>query len=458
MVILPVYSAGSMLPARRARQVLVFGIVVALVGTLASPGPTDPAVPTFVALAWLLGSYVGRQRAYTAELERRNALLAQAQADLADRAVGEERLRLARELHDVVAHTMSVVAVHAGTGRMVADSDPAAAKEALATIETSTRAALLEMRRLLGVLRGADGDGPGSLAPAPGLRDLDALVAEVVRSGVDVDVRVEGDRPEVPAGVDLSGYRIVQEALTNVLKHAGGAKATVVVRYANDSVTVEVDDEGARRARDDAAVSGAARPRRHAGAGDDVRRRPPSRPPGRRGLPGVGPSAVRGAGMTVRVGIADDQPLIRTGLRAMIEHADDLELIGEAEDGDQAIDLGAPAPARRRAHGHPHAQTGRHRGDAPHHRGRRPRRRAGADPHDLRPRRVRLRRHQGRGERLRAEGRTAGGGHRRHPHRGPWRRAPRAEHHPPAHRGPGGATRPRPRTATRAGRAHRSRA
>ena len=245
VVLLPVYSAGSLLPARRARQVLVFGIVVALVGTLASPGPTDPAVPTFVALAWLLGSYVGRQRAYTAELERQNALLAQAQADLADRAVGEERLRLARELHDVVAHTMSVVAVHAGTGRMVADSDPVAAREALATIETSTRAALLEMRRLLGVLRGADGDGPGSLAPAPGLRDLDALVAEVVRSGVDVDVRVEGDRPEVPAGVDLSGYRIVQEALTNVLKHAGGAKATVVVRYANDSVTVEVDDEGA---------------------------------------------------------------------------------------------------------------------------------------------------------------------------------------------------------------------
>ena len=247
VVLLPVYSAGSLLPARRARQVLALGIVAALVGTLASPGPTDPAVPTFVALAWLLGSYVGRQRVYTAELESRNALLARAQADLADRAVGEERLRLARELHDVVAHTMSVVAVHAGTGRMVADSDPVAAREALATIETSTRAALLEMRRLLGVLRGADGDGPGSLAPAPGLRDLDALVADVVRSGVDVDVRVEGDRPEVPAGVDLSGYRIVQEALTNVLKHAGGAKATVVVRYANDSVTVEVDDEGAGR-------------------------------------------------------------------------------------------------------------------------------------------------------------------------------------------------------------------
>jgi signal transduction histidine kinase len=245
VVLLPVYSAGSSLPARRARQVLAFGVMVALVGTLASPGPTDPAVPTFVALAWLLGSYVGRQRAYTAELERQNALLAQAQADLADRAVGEERLRLARELHDVVAHTMSVVAVHAGTGRMVADSDPAAAKEALATIETSTRAALLEMRRLLGVLRGGDGDGPGSLAPAPGLGDIDALVAEVVRSGVDVDVRIEGERPEVPAGVDLSGYRIVQEALTNVLKHAGGASARVVVRYANDSVTVEVDDEGA---------------------------------------------------------------------------------------------------------------------------------------------------------------------------------------------------------------------
>jgi signal transduction histidine kinase len=161
--------------------------------------------------------------------------------------VSEERLRIARELHDVVTHTMSVVAVHAGTGRMVADDDPAAARTALATIETATRSALVEMRRLLGVLRGSDGEQPDGRAPAPGLGELDALVAEVVRSGVTVEVRVEGDRPDVPAGVDLCAYRIVQEALTNVIKHAGHAKATVVVRYSDDAVTVEVDDEGPGR-------------------------------------------------------------------------------------------------------------------------------------------------------------------------------------------------------------------
>ena len=158
--------------------------------------------------------------------------------------MNEERLRIARELHDVVAHAMSVVAVHAGTGRMFAEEDPAAARKALATIETTTRSALVEMRRMLGMLRGFDREEPGTLAPAPGLGDLDALVAEVVRSGVIVEVRVDGDRSDVPAGVDLAAYRIVQEALTNVIKHACRVRATVAVRYADDAVTVEVDDEG----------------------------------------------------------------------------------------------------------------------------------------------------------------------------------------------------------------------
>jgi signal transduction histidine kinase len=139
---------------------------------------------------------------------------------------------------------MSVVALHAGTGRMVADDDPGAARDALATIETATRSALLEMRRLLEVLREPGGEQPGSLAPAPGLRDLDALVAEVVRSGVTVEVRVDGERPAVPPGVDLSAYRIVQEALTNVIKHAGRARTTVMVHYEDDAVTVQVDDDG----------------------------------------------------------------------------------------------------------------------------------------------------------------------------------------------------------------------
>jgi signal transduction histidine kinase len=247
--LLPVYTAAAVLPAPSARRVLAGSVVLALLGATFAPGPTDVGIPALVVAAWLLGHVVGSRRAYTEALERQNRLLEAAQQELAERAVADERLRIARELHDVVAHTMSVVALHAGTGRMVAEDDPAAARQALATIETASRGALLEMRRLLGVLRGSGSEAPAGMAPAPGLADLDALVADVVRSGVAVEVRVEGDRSDVPAGVDLSAYRIVQEALTNVLKHAGGARVTVVVRYAPDAVTVEVDDEGPARAR-----------------------------------------------------------------------------------------------------------------------------------------------------------------------------------------------------------------
>ena len=244
VVLMSIYTAAAVLAPRRARLLLAAAVVFGVVGATASPGPTDVGVPALIVSAWLLGNYVGSRRRYAAELEDKNRLLEQARIELADRAVTEERLRIARELHDVVAHTMSVVAVHAGTGRMVADEDPAAARQALATIETTTRSALMEMRRMLGVLRGSGGDEPGTLAPAPGLGDLDALVADVVRSGVTVEVRVEGDRTDVPAGVDLAAYRIVQEALTNVIKHAGRVRVSVAVRYSDDAVTVEVDNEG----------------------------------------------------------------------------------------------------------------------------------------------------------------------------------------------------------------------
>ena len=243
-VLLPIYTAATILPERRSRLLLAGAVVVGAVGATLSPGPTDVGVPALIVCAWLLGNYVGSRRAYTTELEHRNELLEQAQVELAQRAVNDERLRIARELHDVVAHTMSVVAVHAGTGRMVAEENPAAAREALATIESATRSALAEMRRLLGVVRGSNSESSSALTPAPGLRNLDSLVADVVKSGVAVEVRVEGSRPDVPAGVDLSAYRIVQEALTNVLKHAGRAKATVAVRYREDELTIEVHNDG----------------------------------------------------------------------------------------------------------------------------------------------------------------------------------------------------------------------
>jgi signal transduction histidine kinase len=245
VVLLSVYSAAVGLPQKRARLVLAGALVVGLLAATFTPGPTDLTEgPALILASWLLGQYVGSRRAYTAELERKNRLLEEARLELADRAVTEERLRIARELHDVVAHTMSVVAVQAGSGRMVAEDDPVAARQSLATIETATRSALAEMRRLLGVLRGAGPEKEDALAPVPGLGGLDALVADVVKSGVTVDVRVEGERRDVPRGVDLSAYRIVQEALTNVMKHAGPTRVSVAVRYSDDSVTVEIDDEG----------------------------------------------------------------------------------------------------------------------------------------------------------------------------------------------------------------------
>ena len=167
-------------------------------------------------------------------------------AEQARRAVTEERLRIARELHDVVAHSMSVIAVQSGVGGHVMDTQPEEARKALAAIEATSRSALTEMRRLLGVLR-ADGEPQGALAPAPGLADIGTLLSQVGEAGLKVWVQVTGDRRPLPPGVDLSAYRVIQEALTNVLKHAPSSPATVTINYAADAVTVEVADEGSER-------------------------------------------------------------------------------------------------------------------------------------------------------------------------------------------------------------------
>src|SRR5215212_8597676 len=196
-----------------------------------------------LAAAWLLGHFAHNYRAYAAGLEERTAELERAREELARRAVTEERLRLARELHDVVAHAMSVIAVQSGVGVHVADSRPGEVDKALAAIEITSRAALTELRRLLGVLR-QDGDPQASLTPAPGLANLDVLLAEVAEAGLAVRLRVEGAPAPLPAGLDLSAYRIIQEALTNVVKHAGPAHAQVTIRYRDHEVAVEVIDDG----------------------------------------------------------------------------------------------------------------------------------------------------------------------------------------------------------------------
>jgi signal transduction histidine kinase len=196
-----------------------------------------------VVAAWWLGDGVRRRQEAVVSAQERAAELERAREELARRAVLDERLRIARELHDIVAHGMSIVAVQAGVGAHVLDSRPEEARKALAAIEVTSRQALVEMRRLLGVLR-QEAETRGSLAPAPGLAELDGLAAEVAKAGVRVEVLIEGSRPDLPLGLDLSAYRIVQEALTNVVRHAGPATARVGIRYGAGEVALEVVDDG----------------------------------------------------------------------------------------------------------------------------------------------------------------------------------------------------------------------
>ncbi len=169
-------------------------------------------------------------------------------------AVAAERAAIARELHDVVAHHMSVMVVQAGAARAVGASDPAAAAEALRQIEASGRTGLAEMRRLLEVLK-AEENGDGR-EPQPGLARLDELLDAMRASGLPVEAVVEGARRPLPPGVDLSAYRIVQEALTNALRHAGGASARVVVRYEPDALELEIADDGPGPTEDPEASGG----------------------------------------------------------------------------------------------------------------------------------------------------------------------------------------------------------
>ena len=219
-----------------------------ILGVLVADGGNADAVDwsaTFVtaASAWLLGENVRTQRAYAAEMAARAEEAERRRDDEARRAVAEERLRLARELHDVTAHHVSVMAVQAEAGQALLPDDPERAAETLDRIAGSAREALGDLRRMLGVLRN-DGDGAdGDRSPQPGLAALAELAGEMRLAGVPVSLRVEGDPVPLASSVDVSAYRIVQEALTNVLRHAPGAGADVVVRYADDAVEIEVAND-----------------------------------------------------------------------------------------------------------------------------------------------------------------------------------------------------------------------
>jgi signal transduction histidine kinase len=193
--------------------------------------------------AWLAGRAIRYRRERERTLERLTIDLEREREEKARAAVAEERVRIARELHDVVAHAISVIVLQARGGRRSLATDPGETREALDMIEATGSEALAEMRRLLGMLRRDDEEI--ALAPQPSLRYLDALAAQVREAGLPVDLSVEGEPTELPPGVDLSAYRIVQEALTNALKHAGPATARVVVRYRENDLELEIADTGA---------------------------------------------------------------------------------------------------------------------------------------------------------------------------------------------------------------------
>ncbi|MEW9551638.1 histidine kinase [Nonomuraea sp. NPDC050783] len=205
---------------------------------------TDHVVAAVVVTAvWGAGRSLRLRRAYLAELRERAARLERAHAADTRAARAEERSRIARELHDVVAHHVSVMIVQAAAARRVLASDPELAGEALSAIEHTGRTAMAEMRTIVGVLRT---DARAERGPQPGVQDLPALVEQMREAGLPARLLVEGEPRPLPAGVDLAAYRLVQEGLTNSLRHAGaGAGAVVTVRHRPDELDVRVQDDGA---------------------------------------------------------------------------------------------------------------------------------------------------------------------------------------------------------------------
>jgi signal transduction histidine kinase len=191
---------------------------------------------------WVAGLVVGRHRRRTRHAEARAGRAEAEREQRAREAVADERTRIARELHDVVAHAISVIVLQAKGGRRMLAIEPDQTRQALDTIVDSGEQALTEMRRLLGMLRRSDDEL--AMAPLPSLRQLDLLAEQVSSAGLPVELLVEGEPVALAPAVDLSAYRIVQEALTNALKHAGPARARVVVRYGARELELEISDDG----------------------------------------------------------------------------------------------------------------------------------------------------------------------------------------------------------------------
>jgi signal transduction histidine kinase len=239
-LVLAVYSVA----AHTRQRCALLGLAIALSAVI--PLAEDVADFAFDALvvggSWLVGRALRTTRLRAHELEALAAQLANEREERARLAVAAERARIARELHDVVAHSVSTMVVQAEAGEALLDGHPKRSREAFQSIESTGREALAEMRRLLGLLR--RGDQELALVPQPSMAHLEQLLRRVREVGLPVDLKIEGHPRPLPPGLDLSAYRIVQEALTNTLKHAGRAHAWVTVRYRDQAVELEIADDG----------------------------------------------------------------------------------------------------------------------------------------------------------------------------------------------------------------------
>jgi signal transduction histidine kinase len=240
-----VYSTA----AHTARRRTYAGAAIVVAYQLIGYGPLLPGILNqafgewvFYAIAWALGKTLRRRELRGDRLEARTAELEAQRESQIQSAIADERARIARELHDIVAHSVSLMVLQAGAARQALDQQPEKAREPLLSVEATGRSAMSELRRLVSMLR-----QPGQedeLAPQPSLRHLDLLVAQMKEAGLVVDLDATGALDDVPPGVDLSAYRIAQESLTNVLKHAGAGHVDLKVRCADGAVEMSIEDDG----------------------------------------------------------------------------------------------------------------------------------------------------------------------------------------------------------------------
>ncbi len=350
------FSAGMQGPRRR--NVVIGFVTLAAIdlawwGTLFGSSAFDPVLPGLVVVAagfmWA-GSALRVRTRQAADFKADTVRLQLEREHEAEQAAAAERSRIARELHDVIAHSLSVIVIQAAAGKRMLDTDPERTRESLDHVEQTGRSAMLEMRRLLGVARHDEPDSAVATSsaprvPQPSVAELDKVVADMRQAGLDVTLRVEGESRELPVGVDVSAYRIVQEALTNITRHSVGAKAEVVVRYLPHQLEIGVEDDGGDQsatlpAPDSELPTDHEQPTGHGLVG--MRERVAllrgefhAGPRHRVWLRGLRHAANRAV---IRLAIVDDQTLVRTGFRMILSSERDIEVVGEHADGAQAVE------------------------------------------------------------------------------------------------------------------------